>query len=84
MARTPNNKAPTAPRSGAPATPSPAAVVAAAPATRPSSPATVEPKARPSREEIARAAYFRWLRHGGDSTSNWLAAEQELLRGVAR
>ncbi len=33
---------------------------------------------------MARAAYFRWLKQGGDPTSNWLAAEQELTRGKVR
>ena len=41
------------------------------------SPAT--PSAAPSREEIARRAYFIALQRGGDPVSNWLAAETELL-----
>ncbi len=33
---------------------------------------------RAPHHEIERAAYFRWLRHGGDPATNWLAAEAEL------
>ncbi|MBL8756841.1 MAG: DUF2934 domain-containing protein [Phycisphaerae bacterium] len=50
--------------------------------------ATLEPKpAGPTpsatakqitRDDIARAAYFRWQKHGGDELSNWIAAEHEL------
>ena len=58
---------PTAPiATGAPVAP----VVRLAPAT---------PPAPPSREEIARRAYFIALQRGGDPVSNWLAAETELL-----
>ena len=33
----------------------------------------------PSREEIARRAYFIGLQRGDDAVANWLAAETELL-----
>lgn len=32
----------------------------------------------PSHDEIARAAYERWLERGGDAVENWLAAEADL------
>ncbi len=35
-------------------------------------------KAGTHHNEIERAAYFRWLRQGGDPATNWLAAEAEL------
>jgi hypothetical protein len=41
------------------------------------SPSPSKPKTF-SRDEIARAAYFRWQRHGGDPVSNWVEAEREL------
>lgn len=44
---------------------------------------TPQRSAAPSEEEIARAAYLRWQRLGGDPVSNWLAAEAE-LRAAAR
>lgn len=45
--------------------------------------ATVEPKRiTVTQDDIARAAYFRWLERGGDARSNWLEAEAE-LRGKA-
>jgi hypothetical protein len=31
-----------------------------------------------SHEAIAQAAYFRWQRFGGDESTNWRLAEQEL------
>jgi hypothetical protein len=34
---------------------------------------------QPTREAIAEAAYFLWLRRGGDGVANWLEAEA-LLR----
>lgn len=34
-------------------------------------------------EDIARAAYLRWQREGGDPTTNWLAAEAELTGRAA-
>lgn len=37
-----------------------------------------ETKSAPRHDEIARAAYLRWLREGGDAATNWLAAEAEL------
>lgn len=50
-----------------------------APASRGSTPTQVsEVKSKPRHEDIARAAYLRWLREGGDPTTNWLAAEAEL------
>lgn len=42
----------------------------------------IETKPTITREQIALAAYFRWKRQGGDATSNWLAAEQELLKAI--
>lgn len=36
------------------------------------------PNPAPDREQVAKAAYLRWLEHGGDEKSNWLAAESEL------
>ena len=29
-------------------------------------------------EDVARAAYFRWLKKGGDAQTNWLEAEKSL------
>lgn len=58
----------------------------AAPARAPAAPtrpgvtkglATVESKAI-THDQIAQAAYFRWLEKGGDPRSNWLEAEAEL------
>ena len=40
-------------------------------------PSTSKPKTISS-DEIARAAYFRWQRHGGDPVTNWVEAEREL------
>ena len=37
------------------------------------------PSTSPSREEIARRAYFIAQQRGGDPVANWLAAETELL-----
>ena len=42
-----------------------------------------EVKAQPKHEDIARAAYLRWLREGGDPAANWLAAEAELCGRAA-
>lgn len=39
----------------------------------------VAPVARPSHEEIAKAAYLRWLKEGGDPNANWLEAERSLM-----
>ena len=43
-------------------------------------------EAKPTRREvthqaIAEAAYFLWLREGGDPTGNWLKAERLLRHG---
>lgn len=37
------------------------------------------PSAPPSRDDIARRAYFIAQQRGGDPVANWLAAENELL-----
>lgn len=42
-----------------------------------------EVKTQPKHEDIARAAYLRWLRDGGDPATNWLAAEAELTGRAA-
>lgn len=47
-------------------------------------PAAKAPSAKPvieqkiTDDDIARAAYFRWLKCGGTSEENWAAAEREL------
>jgi Protein of unknown function (DUF2934) len=35
---------------------------------------------RPSHEDIAKAAYLRWLKEGGDAETNWLEAERSMAR----
>lgn len=40
--------------------------------------------ARPSHEEIAKAAYLLWLKGGGDEKLNWLEAERALLSAQVR
>lgn len=55
-----------------------------APAAQGSTPPQVsEVKSKPRHEDIARAAYLRWLREGGDPATNWLAAEAELTGRAA-
>jgi hypothetical protein len=44
-------------------------------------------EAKPTRIEInqqtvAEAAYYLWLRRGGDDISNWLEAERQLRQGT--
>lgn len=57
----------------------PPAAQAHAPAPRRAEANSVsEVKQQPRHEDIARAAYLRWLRDGGDPATNWLAAEAEL------
>lgn len=68
-------------------TPAPRVQIAAAP--RPNSqPARerleLKPAAEPSRDQIAREAYFLWLRRGGNEVVNWLEAESQLKRQVAK
>ena len=50
-----------------------------APVIRLAPPAVPAPSGAPSREEIARRAYFIAQQRGGDPVANWLAAETELL-----
>lgn len=38
----------------------------------------VKTASQPTREAIAEAAYFLWLRRGGNETVNWLEAEATL------
>ena len=38
---------------------------------------------QPTREQIAEAAYFLWLKRGGDEVLNWIEAEA-LLEGRVR
>ena len=59
--------------------PAPTSAQANAPAPRRTEANSVsEVKTQPKHEDIARAAYLRWLRDGGDPATNWLAAEAEL------
>ncbi len=58
-------------------TPAPAQAHAPAP-RRTEANSVSEVKQQPKHEDIARAAYLRWLRDGGDPATNWLAAEAEL------
>jgi len=44
--------------------------------------ATVESKSI-THDQIAQAAYFRWLEKGGDQRANWLEAEAELRAKAA-
>lgn len=56
-----------------PAAPAPSA------AGRLGEPKPARASARPvSRADIELAAYYRWLKHGGDAGANWTAAEQDL------
>ena len=56
-------------------------------ATGPARSATVESKpalAEVTVQAIAEAAYFLWLKRGGDPTTNWLEAEAALRRATSR
>ena len=50
-----------------------------APVTRLAASAAAPSSAAPSRDDIARRAYFIAQQRGGDPVANWLAAETELL-----
>ncbi|MFM9957003.1 MAG: hypothetical protein ACKVZJ_02930 [Phycisphaerales bacterium] len=69
------------------AAPAPKANSAAKPSSglegKPSAGPTV-PSITISNEAIAQAAYFRWLRCGGDEDTNWRLAEAELREEAAR
>lgn len=69
------------PRSKPAKRPAPTPAKATKPTPRPPTTSLVETKPKPTRDQIALAAYYRWLRTGGDPTSNWLAAEHELTTG---
>lgn len=63
----------------APATPvkgKTAASVEAKPAVKPV--AAPAPQIVITQDAIAKAAYFRWMRCGGDEHTNWVEAEREL------
>ena len=57
-----------------------APAAATAIATQPAA-ATAEP--RVTQDAIARAAYFRWQKQGGDAYTNWCEAEKELRAAAA-
>jgi hypothetical protein len=47
---------------------------------KPGEPALSVSPAQPTREAIAEAAYFLWLKRGGSDTRNWLEAEASLRK----
>lgn len=57
-----------------------APATATAVATPPASPTTTS---KVSHDAIARAAYFRWQKQGGDAYTNWCEAEKELRAAAA-
>ncbi len=72
----------TATTTPAPSSPAAATAKAAAPVATGPARGAIEVKStakQVSYEEIARAAYLRWERWGGDPETNWLIAERELL-----
>ncbi|MGD9690994.1 MAG: DUF2934 domain-containing protein [Phycisphaerales bacterium] len=70
-----------APRAAAKAPATPAQAPAAQVESKHTSKASSATARAVTHEQIAAAAFERWQRVGGDSMSNWLAAERE-LRGV--
>lgn len=68
----------TTPKANAKKTTAPAAAAATTTAIVSTGAVETKPGAALSHEDVARAAYLRWERYGGDSESNWLAAEREL------
>ncbi len=53
-------------------------VVESKPTAQPVAHTTTKAAKNVTHEEIAKAAYNRWLKFGGDEKSNWIAAEREL------
>ena len=49
---------------------------------RKDAPVQIAQVVRPAHDEIAKAAYLRWLKEGGDAESNWVAAERELTNAL--
>lgn len=47
---------------------------------RKEAPGDIAQVVRPSHDEIAKAAYLRWLKTGGEAETNWIEAERELMR----
>ncbi|MBL0926140.1 MAG: DUF2934 domain-containing protein [Phycisphaerales bacterium] len=58
--------------------PAPATKAPSAPASPPAPPA---PPITVRHEDVANAAYFLWLKRGGDAHANWCEAERLLRNG---